>query len=138
MRTDNLTHKLDTESPHNETAQLGAYAIVMVQGCQCGTGLKPLVGITSLAEVEPTLNAELIYSETCFRRGGTAGVRPPALPARWSSRLARLPKPLDGIIHFYWFAGPAASARGFGAVLYQLGRPRSWARGYRGAQWQQV
>ena len=141
MCTNNLTHRLDTESPYNnETAQLEAYAIgacVMVQGCQCGTGLKPLVGITSLAQVEPTLSAELItLSQTCFRRGGTrgpsTGIAGPLVFSRWHGCEA------TGIFHFYWFAGPAASARGFGTVLYQLGRHRSWARGYCGAQWQQV
>ena len=106
MCTNNLTHRLDTESPHNnETAQLEAYAIgacVMVQGCQCGTGLKPLVGITSLALVEPTLSAELI-TQTCFRRGGTrgpsTGIASPLVFSCWHGCEAA------GIFHFYWFAG---------------------------------
>jgi hypothetical protein len=76
--------------------------------------LKPLVGITSLAQVEPTLSAELI---THRRVSGVAvrGVRPPALPAHWSSRAGTVAKPLE----FFIFIGSLGPPHPRGAlVLY--------------------
>ncbi len=77
----------------------------MVQGSQCGTGLKPLVGIMSLAEVEPT------YAE---RRVNYSDVFPARRPAGLLA-LSRLPKPLE----FFIFIGSLGPPHPRGAlVLY--------------------